>query len=86
MITLLASATVAGVALGAGVAGLFVQAYGFTAALAVPAFAGALALVAATTGRRHVRDAERVASDCREIAPRAMATPAVATVGAAQPW
>lgn len=54
VITLLASGTVAGVALGAGVAGPLTQAYGYPAALAVPAFAGALALIAATVGRRSI--------------------------------
>jgi len=67
VITLLASGTVAGVALGAGAAGPLVQTYGFPAALAVPAFAAALALVAAIAGRRPVAAALDVAGRRREI-------------------
>jgi MFS family permease len=67
VITLLASGTVAGVALGAGVAGPLTQAYGYPAALAVPAFAGALALIAATVGRRFIVAALASAATRRAI-------------------
>jgi MFS family permease len=67
VITLLASGTVAGVALGAGVAGPLAQAYGYPAALAVPAVAGALALIAATIGRRSVGAALESAERRRTI-------------------
>ncbi len=67
VITLLASGTVAGVALGAGVAGPLAQAYGYPAALAVPAFAGALALLAGMAGRRSIAAALESAARRREI-------------------
>jgi MFS family permease len=67
VITLLASGTVAGVALGAGVAGPLAQAYGFPAALAVPALAGALALLAARAGRPSIAAALKTAARRREI-------------------
>jgi hypothetical protein len=50
------------------VAGSLAQAYGFPAALAVPAIAGALALLAATAGRRSIAGALERASRRREIA------------------
>jgi MFS family permease len=84
VITLLASGTVAGVALGAGVAGPLAQAYGYPAALAVPAVAGALALVAATVGRRSVGAALESAVRRRKIeaaAIRATRTEADAATG-----
>ena len=68
VITLLASGTVAGVALGAGVAGPLAETYGFPAALAVPACAAALALAAATAGRRPIAAALETAARRREIA------------------
>ncbi len=74
VITLLASGTVAGVALGAGVAGPLAETYGFPAALAVPACASALALLAATAGRRWIATALETAARRREI----IATDAVA--------
>lgn len=67
VMTLLASGTVAGVALGAGVAGPLAQSYGFPAALAVPALGGALALVAAMAGRRSIAAALQTAARRREI-------------------
>jgi MFS family permease len=82
VITLLASGTVAGVALGAGVAGPLTQAYGYPAALAVPAFAGALALIAATVGRRPIGAALESAVRRRKVetaAIKATRTEAAAT-------
>ena len=67
VITLLASGTVAGVALGAGVAGPLAQAYGYPAALAVPALAAALALLAGMAGRRPIAAALETAVRRREI-------------------
>jgi MFS family permease len=81
VITLLASGTVAGVALGAGVAGPLAQAYGFPAALAVPAFAGALALLAGTAGRRSIAAALGTAARRREIITTGRAPDAVADGG-----
>jgi MFS family permease len=82
VITLLASGTVAGVALGAGVAGPLAQAYGFPAALAVPAFAGALALLAGTAGRRSIAAALDTAARRREIITTGRAPDALADGGA----
>jgi MFS family permease len=81
VITLLASGTVAGVALGAGVAGPLAQTYGFPAALAVPAFAGALALLAGTAGRRSIAAALDTAVRRREIIATDLAAEAVSGGG-----
>jgi MFS family permease len=78
VITLLASGTVAGVALGAGVAGPLTETYGFPAALAVPAGAGALALLAGTAGRRSVAAALETAARRRETIATGRAADAVA--------
>jgi MFS family permease len=96
VITLLASGTVAGVALGAGVAGPLAEAYGFPAALAAPAFAGSLALLAGMAGRRSVGAALESAVRRREVVAADVAAgaatdsvpqPRVATaVGTRQSW
>ncbi len=54
VMTLLASGTVGGVALGAGVAGPLAQAYGYPGALVVPGVAGVFALVVAALGASRV--------------------------------
>jgi MFS family permease len=77
VITLLASGTVAGVALGAGVAGPLAEAYGFPAALAVPAVAGALALLAGAAGRRSIAAALETAVRRRVIIATDLAANAV---------
>lgn len=80
VMTVLASATVAGVALGAGVAGPLAQAFGFVAALGVPSVAACVALVAVAVGLRPIRSAVAAADRVPPDGPQPIAdrTPATA--------